>query len=157
MKRVAIVLLFVVFGAGCDTDFAKGFGDLFSIRSGVVEIVHAKNVKVNLQNGSALSIYIINSSLNLQPAQSRNLAANKISRMAYERFTNRQKLEVVYVVFSAHEKKFAVVDITSTVQMFQYTPKDIKGLMDDGDTATPSRPIKSLQPTPGSDLAASGG
>jgi hypothetical protein len=147
MRRIATVLLVVALGAGCDIDLAQGFGDLLSIRDGVVKIVDARNVKVNINNGSTLTIYIINSSLNSRPSHNRKLVADKVSQMAYERYTNRKNLEIVYVVFSAYEKKFAVVEITSTVETFQYSPKELGGLTVSTDTATPRRPNNALQLT----------
>jgi len=147
MTRLTTILLVVALGAGCDMDFAQGLGDLLSIRDGVVKIVDARNVKVNINNGSTLTIYIINSSLNSRPSQFRKLVADKVAQMAYEKYTNRKKLEIVYVVFSSHEKKFAVVEITSTVETFQYSPTELGGLTVSIDTLTPRRPTRRLQLT----------
>ncbi len=126
-------------------DLAQGFEDLLSIRDGVIEIIDAKNVRINIHNGATLTINITNSSLNSESSRSRRKVADQIARIAYERYTNRQKLEVVYVVFSAHERKFAVVDINSTVETFHYSPKEIAGLTVSNSIETPRRLNKALR------------
>ena len=148
MTRFATILLLASLAVGCDLDFTQGFKDLLSIRNGVVKIVDTNNVSVNINNGNALTIHITNSALNTQTSDDRKQKADQVARIAYEKYANRQNLKAIYVVFSSHQKKFAIVDVTSTVESFQYSSGDIEKLSKSHNAEAPHRPNKALQPTP---------
>jgi len=147
VTRLTTVLLFIILCASCDTNFTQGLGDLFNIQKEVAKVVGTKNVTVNINNGTTLTVNIINSSLNTGASQDRKLTADKVAQVAYEEYTDRQKLTIIYVLFSSYEKKFAVVEMTSTVEMFEYSPKDFATAKVALIMVDPYQPNKALQPT----------
>lgn len=58
-------------------------------------------------------------------SEERQKSAKRIARLAYRRYAKQRDLQVVDIVFSSHQRKFLIVNITSTVERFRYLPREL--------------------------------
>lgn len=126
MSRIASVLLLATLMTGCDMEISQSFQDLLVIRNRVADLVDTPNVSINVRNGSTLTLRITNSSVNGRTSEDRKVLADQIAPIAYWMYTDRRALQTIDVVFSSHERKLAVVDVTSTVDRFAYVAEEIR-------------------------------
>lgn len=121
MKNLLFILIVTVSITGCDSPVVGSFKDLFAIREKVQKITESENVAVNINNGAYLSVTVVNSPLNDKTSEERKSVSNKVARIAYNHYKNRKSLKKIYVAYSAHERKYLIVDYTYSVDWFEYS------------------------------------
>ena len=127
MHRTTVAAIVLLILTACDSQIAGTLGDLLEIRNSVAEIVDTGNVAVNVHNGVALGVVITNSNLNSRSSEERNIVADRVARIAYDEYSNRESLETVHVAFASYQRKFLLVTITTTIESFQYLAEALRG------------------------------
>jgi len=127
MHRTTVAAIVLLILTACDSQVAGTLGDLLEIRNSVAGIIDAGNVAVSVHNGVALGVVITNSSLNSRSSEERNIVADRVARIAYDEYSNRESLETVHVAFTSYQRKFLLVTISTTIESFQYSAEALRG------------------------------
>lgn len=127
MHRISATAMALLVLTACDSEIVGTLGDLMEIRNSIVEIIDSGNVAVNVHNGVALGVVIANSSLNSRSSEERSVVADRVARIAYDEYSNRESLEAVHVAFTSHQRKLLIVTIRSTIESFQYPADVLRG------------------------------
>ena len=127
MKHNLIFLPLLLALLGCDSEIVNTFKNLRQVTPAVEEIVEDGKIKVELANGTILSVTVMNSNFNEQDKGDRRVAAARISRAAFDAYPHRERLERIDVSFVSHRTNFFVVEVTETLDSFEFSAENYRG------------------------------
>lgn len=126
ISAVSVLLILSVCGCGSDSMVGQlwgQMGELFAIKKAIDETLVEGETSIHIQNGKVVTLGLVNTEFNELKAPEREKAADNIMNIlmaqieAKEEFKN---VDTVVVNFIHYEKKFWVVDVTTTIDYYIY-------------------------------------
>lgn len=113
------VLLLCLSATGC-ARLAKDLGEVSKLQAGIVKEFGEKEVGVNLNNDTFLTVSFINSPLNNQSEEVRAQRAEQTAAFVKDHFQSISKIQKIWVVFVRVETHFIFVHYSDTVSAFVF-------------------------------------
>jgi len=131
MRHQALVycsfLLAILPGLSACTEEMRGqFGSMFEIRDRLVEEYNHEQIRINIHNGTSLTITFVNSPFNNMKAMDRKSGAQSIATTTVESFEHDTRLRKLTVSFTQHESKYLVVNYNKSFGSYSF---DVQALM----------------------------
>jgi hypothetical protein len=98
-------------------------GDLFKIKRAIDASLVQGQSSIHIQNGRVITLGLVNTEHNDVEAPEREKAADKIVDILLDQIKNNKEfegVEKVLVNFIHHEKKYWIVDLTMTIDYYEY-------------------------------------
>jgi len=120
-----LLLLLTAVLTGCDSEPVGTSKDLFNMREALQEIAQTDEVHLSVHNNTSLTVTLTNSPFNSEEPEVREAIAREVAGAAWERFTQRDALQEVAVLFHVSERVYLVVERSDFVDSYQYRPEDL--------------------------------
>ena len=126
--RILFVLC-IAFGlTGCGSDSMVGqlwgqMSELFEVKQAIDESLTEGETAIEIQNGKVITLGLVNTEFNEVEAQEREKAAGNVLNILMEQIEAKEvfkNIDTVVVNFIHHETKFLVVDVTMTVDYYEF-------------------------------------
>lgn len=130
--------------AGC-TQLAKSLIELSRLQAAIIKEFGDKDVNVNLNNSSYLTVTFINSPLNDKSPEERAKRAEQTAAFVNQHYPLINQIEEIWVGFVRAETRFIVVNYTQSLDVFGFD-KNGRPLPTYEEVPPASAPDSSLQP-----------
>jgi len=141
MKKLWIGLMFFAVLASSCTEQQKEmvhqvkgqFGAMFDLKAIIDNELQDGQSTFNIQNNYALTIRLVNTSYNNRSDEEREQKADALCQKVLDFIAEHQELDtikVIYITYVKFEKKFMIVNITNTMDVYEYE------IGDDADSQT---------------------
>lgn len=126
--RMLFVLL-ISFGLiACGSDSMVGqlwgqMGELFKVKQAIDSTLIEGQTAIEIQNGKVITLGLVNTEFNDVGADEREKAAGNVLKILLQQIKAKEEfknVDTVVVNFIHHETKFLVVDVTMTVDYYEY-------------------------------------
>ena len=101
-------------------------GELQSVATDVAKATGHQTVRVNLMNGHALGIGMVNSPFGSLSEDQRRAKAREIATVAYRSFTSRASIDTVTVAFVVHRQYLFFFNYTNALDSFGFKPSEFE-------------------------------
>ena len=126
--RILFVLCMVFGLMGCGSDSMVSqlwgqMGELFKVKQAIDESLTEGETAIEIQNGRVITLGLVNTEFNDVDAEEREKAAGNVLNILMEQIEAKEEfknIDTVVVNFIHHETKFLVVDVTMTVDYYEY-------------------------------------
>ena len=126
--RILFVLCMVFGLMACGSDSMVGqlwgqMSELFKVKQAIDESLVEGEAAIEIQNDRVITLGLVNTEYNDVGAEEREKAAGNILNILLEQIKAKEEfknVDKVVVNFIHHETKFLVVDITMTVDYYEY-------------------------------------
>ena len=105
---------------GCGTQAVKSLRDLSRLQTAIGEKFGDKQVQVNLNNGTELTVTFINSPLNAGTTDDRRRRAQETSTFIKEDYPSVKALQTIWVGFIKQETQFVFITTTYGLDFFGF-------------------------------------
>ena len=126
--RMLYVLWMAVGLLACGSDSMVGqlwgqMSDLFEVKQAIDESLIEGETAIKIENGKVITLGLVNTEFNDVDAEEREKAAGNVLNILLQQIEAKEEfknIDKVVVNFIHHETKFLVVDVTMTVDYYQY-------------------------------------
>lgn len=118
-SRALVTLLLCLFATGC-TKLAKDWGEISKLHTAIVKEFGEKEVGVNLNNDTVLTVSFVNSPLNDRGPDERAQRAEQTAVFVKDHFQSIARIETIWVVFVRSETRFVFVHSSETISVFPF-------------------------------------
>jgi hypothetical protein len=126
--QMVIGLLLIVGVTACGSDSMVGqlwgqMGELFKVKAAIDSTLAKGETAIEIQNGKVLTLGLVNTEFNEVEAPEREKAAGDVLNILLDQIEAKEQfknIDKVVVNFIHHETKFLVVDVTMTVDYYEY-------------------------------------
>ena len=126
--RMLYVLWMAVGLLACGSDSMVGqlwgqMSDLFEVKQAIDESLIEGETAIKIKNGKVITLGLVNTEFNDVDAEEREKAAGNVLNILLQQIEAKEEfknIDTVVVNFIHHETKFLVVDVTMTVDYYQY-------------------------------------
>lgn len=126
--RMLFVLLisFGLIACGSDSMVAQlwgQMGELFKVKQAIDSTLIEGQTAIEIQNGKVITLGLVNTEFNDVDADEREKAAGNVLKILLQQIKAKEEfknVDTVVVNFIHHETKFLVVDVTMTVDYYEY-------------------------------------
>ena len=139
-----MLLLVCVLAGGC-VKLAKSLGEVSKLQVEIVKEFGEKEVGVNINNDTVLTISFLNSPLNDKPPDERAQRAGQTMAFVKDHYPSIDKMHAIWVVFIRAQTRFIFVHYSETVAVFGFNKHG--QLLTDPDGPPASATDRSLRPT----------
>ena len=124
-----LLVLWMAFGlTACGFDSMVGqlwdqMSELFKVKQVIDESLVEGETAIEIQNGKIITLGLVNTEFNDVEADEREKAAGNVLNILLEQIKAKEEfknIDKVVVNFIHHETKFLVVDVTMTVDYYEY-------------------------------------
>ena len=124
-----LLVLWMAFGLmACGSDSMVGqlwdqMSELFKVKQVIDESLVEGETAIEIQNGKVITLGLVNTEFNDVEADEREKAAGNVLNILLEQIEAKEEfknIDKVVVNFIHHETKFLVVDVTMTVDYYEY-------------------------------------
>lgn len=131
--RSLMIFLLAFMISGCSEQISSFVGEvkdqmvgLLQIKKAVDDTLDSGQCGIHIQNGKVITLSLVNTRYNHEDASVRESKADEVAGILVESLAGRDEydnVDTLVVRFVRHEKKFAVVDFTHTIDhyVFQLT------------------------------------
>jgi hypothetical protein len=105
---------------------ASTIGELQQVQQDVKKASGTDNVTVNLNNGTSLSVGLLNSSLGTLPSDQKKAKALEVAQIAYRSYPQRAKLDEVSVAYIVHRTYLGVFNYTDSRDAFNFATSELQ-------------------------------
>jgi hypothetical protein len=121
-------LLLIVGVMACGSDSMVGqlwgqMGELFKVKAAIDSTLTEGETAIKIHNGKVLTLGLVNTEFNEVEAPAREKAAGDVLNILLDQIEAKeqfQNIDKVVVNFIHHETKFLIVDVTMTVDYYEY-------------------------------------
>lgn len=117
--RAVAVLLLCLLAPGCG-QLARSLVDLSRLQAAIIKEYGDKNVNVNLNNSTVLTVTFINSPLNAYGREERAKRASQTAEFINRHYPSIAEMEEIWVSFVRAETRFIVVNYTESLDVFAF-------------------------------------
>ncbi len=126
--RILFVLCMAFGLLGCGSDSMVGqlwgqMGELFKVKQAIDESLTEGETAIEIQNGKVITLGLVNTEFNEVEAEEREKAAGNVLSILMDQIEAKEEfknIDTVVVNFIHHETKFLVVDVTMTVDYYEF-------------------------------------
>ena len=126
--QMVIGLLLMVGVMACGSDSMVGqlwgqMGELFKVKAAIDSTLTEGETAIKIHNGKILTLGLVNTEFNEVEAPEREKAADDVMNILLDQIGAKEEfknIDKVVVNFIHHETKFLVVDVTMTVDYYEY-------------------------------------
>ena len=126
--HIVLGLLLALSVIACGADSMVGqlwgqMGELFEVKEAIDNTLIEGETAIEIQNGKVITLGLVNTEFNDAEAQEREKAAGNVVNILLEQIGAKEEfknIDTVVVNFIHHETKFLVVDVTMTVDYYEY-------------------------------------
>ena len=126
--QMLIGLLLIVGVMACGSDSMVGqiwgqMGELFKVKAAIDNTLTEGETAIKIHNGKVLTLGLVNTEFNEFEAPEREKAADDVLNILLDQIEAKEEfknIDKVIVNFIHHETKFLVVDVTMTVDYYEY-------------------------------------
>jgi hypothetical protein len=127
-SRMLFVLLISFSLIACGSDSMAGLlwgqmGELFKVKQAIDSTLIEGQTAIEIQNGKVITLGLVNTEFNDAGADEREKAAGNVLKILLQQIKAKEEfknVDTVVVNFIHHETKFLVVDVTMTVDYYEY-------------------------------------
>ena len=98
-------------------------GELFKVKEAIDDTLIEGETAIEIQNGKVITLGLVNTEFNSAEAAEREKAAGNVVNILLQQIEAKEEfknIDTVVVNFIHHETKFLVVDVTMTVDYYEY-------------------------------------
>lgn len=98
-------------------------GELFKVKQAIDSTLIEGQTAIEIQNGKVITLGLVNTEFNDAGADEREKAAGNVLKILLQQIKAKEEfknVDTVVVNFIHHETKFLVVDVTMTVDYYEY-------------------------------------
>jgi hypothetical protein len=98
-------------------------GELFKVKEAIDDTLIEGETAIEIQNGKVITLGLVNTEFNSAEAAVREKAAGNVVHILLQQIEAKEEfknIDTVVVNFIHHETKFLVVDVTMTVDYYEY-------------------------------------
>jgi len=117
--RACVGLLLCLWVTGC-AKLVKDFGEVAKLHAAIVKEFGEKDVRVNLNNDTVLTVSFINSPLNDKTADERTQRAEQTAAFVKDHYASISKMEAIWVSFVRAKTEFIFVNRVEMVAIFAF-------------------------------------
>ena len=123
---LALLLILGVIACGSDSmvsQFWGQMGELFKVKEAIDDTLIEGETAIEIKNGKVITLGLVNTEFNSAEATVREQAAGNVVNILLQQIEAKEEfknIETVVVNFIHHETKFLVVDVTMTVDYYEY-------------------------------------
>ena len=126
--QIVLGLLLVLGVIACGSESMVGqlwgqMGELFKVKEAIDDTLIKGETAIEIQNGKVITLGLVNTEFNSAEAAEREKAAGNVVNILLEQIGAKEEfknIDTVVVNFIHHETKFLVVDVTMTVDYYEY-------------------------------------
>ena len=126
--QIVLGLLLVLGVIACGSESMVGrlwgqMGELFKVKEAIDDTLIEGETAIEIQNGKVITLGLVNTEFNSAEAAEREKAAGNFVNILLAQIETKaefKNIDTVVVNFIHHETKFFVVDITMTVDYYEY-------------------------------------
>ena len=126
--QIVLGLLLVLGVIACGSESMVGqlwgqMGELFKVKEAIDDTLIEGETAIEIQNGKVITLGLVNTEFNSAEAAEREKAAGNVVNILLQQIEAKEEfknIETVVVNFIHHETKFLVVDVTMTVDYYEY-------------------------------------
>ena len=126
--QLAIGLFMIIGVIACGSDSMVGqlwgqMGELFKVKEAIDSTLTEGETAIKIHNGKVITLGLVNTEFNDVEAQEREKAAGNVLNILLDQIKAKEEfknVDTVVVNFIYHETKFLVVDVTMTVDYYEY-------------------------------------
>ena len=126
--RIVLMLLLALGVIACGSESMVGqlwgqMGELFKVKEAIDNTLTEGETAIEIQNGKVITLGLVNTEFNEVEAQEREKAAGNVLNILLKQIEAKEEfkdIDTVVVNFIHHETKFLVVDVTMTVDYYEY-------------------------------------
>jgi hypothetical protein len=123
LKNLLIVGLLVVLFSGC-TEVKQQFGNMFRIIGALAKEYNHRNIHVEMNN-KEMTVTFINSPFGEFEEPQRQAKAREIARFCVGLLKEDSTIGNITIAFTIHEKRFLIVDYTSTQGVYTFKVSEL--------------------------------
>jgi hypothetical protein len=123
---LALLLILGVIACGSDSMVSQlwgQMGELFKVKEAIDDTLIEGETAIEIKNGKVITLGLVNTEFNSAEATVREQAAGNVVNILLQQIEAKEEfknIETVVVNFIHHETKFLVVDVTMTVDYYEY-------------------------------------
>ena len=126
--QMLIMMLMAVGVIACGSDSMVSqlwgqMGELFKVKQAIDNTLIEGETAIEIQNGKVITLGLVNTEFNDVGADEREKAAGNVLKILLQQIKAKEEfknVDTVVVNFIHHETKFLVVDVTMTVDYYEY-------------------------------------
>ena len=126
--QVMLGLLLALSMIACGSESMVGqlwgqMGELFKVKEAIDDTLIEGETAIEIQNGRVITLGLVNTEFNSAEAAEREKAAGNVVNILLQQIEAKEEfknIDTVVVNFIHHETKFLVVDVTMTVDYYEY-------------------------------------
>ena len=123
---IGLLLIAGLMACGSDSMVGQLWGqmeELFKVKAAIDSTLTEGETAIEIQNGKVLTLGLVNTEFNEVEAPEREKAADNVLNILLDQIEAKEQfknIDKVVVNFIHHETKFLVVDVTMTVDYYEY-------------------------------------
>lgn len=123
LKNLSIIVVLVLLISGC-AQVREQFGDIFGIIGALAKEYNHRTIHVEMNN-KEMTVTFINSPFGELEESQREEKAREIARFCVGLLKEDSTIENITVAFTIHEKRFLIVDYTSTQGAYTFEVSEL--------------------------------
>jgi hypothetical protein len=126
--QIVLALLLIPGVIACGSESMVGqlwgqMGELFKVKEAIDDTLIEGETAIEIQNGKVITLGLVNTEFNSAEATDREKVAGNVVNILLQQIEAKEEfknIDTVVVNFIHHETKFLVVDVTMTVDYYEY-------------------------------------